>query len=87
MNWFSAAEARVVKTEAELALEAVRMTGEAHVAAIVKAAEVAGKKLLADAISKVEAEYVTVSGKLVASAKATAQAAVAAATAAATPAA
>lgn len=86
MNWFTKVEARVQRTEAEIALEAVRLTGEAHVASIVKAAEVAGKKLLADALAKVEAEQVVVINRLVAQARAVAQSAVASATAAATPA-
>lgn len=85
MSWFSKAETSVQRTEAQIALDLVRVTGEAHIGAIVKAAEVAGKKLLADAVAKVEAEQAVLTGKLVAQARATAQAAVAAATAAATP--
>lgn len=86
MSWFSKTVTEVRKTEAELALELVKLTGEAHVAAIVKAAEVAGKKLIADAITVVTAAQQMVAKDLVAKAQATAQAAVAASTKAATPA-
>ena len=84
MNWFGKAEAAIQKTEAQIAKEAVNITGEAHVAAIVKAAEVAGAKLVADAVSAVTAAKGSEVATMVANAEAAARAALAAALKAAT---
>ena len=75
---------KTVISEAEAALATVKTTGEAHVAAVVAAAKVAGKKLVTDAQAAAAVVAQAAANKLVAQAQATSQAAVAASTAAVT---
>ena len=79
MSWFSKVETEVQKGEAEVALELVRTTGEAHVKAITAAANVAARKQVAAAAAAATVTAQAAGAKLVAQATATAQAAVAAA--------
>lgn len=87
MNWFvkeaKAAEAVVVKTEAELAAELVRVTGEAHIKAVIELAKANGKTLTAAAVTAAENMAAKVVADSVAKATAAATAAVAASTSAA----